>query len=185
MTNQKQDKATSCCKTELIRHRCSFLKWYWSFSFSSSSLFAPQPSLQSFKNLSTDTEAACSSVWPTQSGSQTSRSFLLPTQQPCTWGAAELPQSTTPGENPHVFGLDGVVHQMCYIIMHCGNWYPASFLSPWLDGGSGQRQLGFYLSSWDNKCEEIQEKVKYSYREYLTWTTLCCYVVWDRYCNSH
>lgn len=92
MPNQKQEKA---------------------FSFSSSSLLAPQPPVQSVRNLSTEPRAARSSSWPT-------RSARLPTQPPhlsCPRHQAH----TTPGGNPRKFGLSAVVHQMCCVTMHYGN----------------------------------------------------------------
>lgn len=115
MLNQKQEKASCHCRAEPIRYCFLFLESYWSFTFFSSSLFAPQP-IQHVKNLITDTRAAHSSVWLTQSA----RLPTLPSLSPvhiaarhtrgswhCTWGEATC--------------LWAVAHQMCSGMMHCGN----------------------------------------------------------------
>lgn len=173
MLNHKQQKATCHCRAEPIRHCFLFLESYWSFTFFSS-LFAPQPIY--VKKLITGTRAAHSSGWLTQSAK-------LPTQPPlspphiaarhtrcschCTW------------RNPCVFGHCPSNVLWCDALWWL--WHPTSLLRPWLGGGREQRQPVFSLFSWDNNCDEIQEKVKYSCSK----KALSNYADWDRYCNSH
>lgn len=114
MLNQKQEKDTCHSRAELIRHCFLFHESYWSFTFFSSSLFAPQP-IQHVKRLITETGAAHSLGWLTKvPSSQHSHPSLLPTLQPGTQPAA----GTALGEP---MCLWAVAHQMCTGVMHCGS----------------------------------------------------------------
>lgn len=128
------DKATCRCRTELVRHCLSFLQSYQSFRFSSSPLPAPQPPVWSVKNLSTEPRAVCSWGWPTQSARFPNPPPISPAHRAakcagCYWDPA--PHCTE--KNPCAFGLDALVHQMCCVMMNCGNsdilhphWVPES-----------------------------------------------------------
>lgn len=175
MLNQKQEKATWHCRTESIRHWFLFLESYWSFTFFSSP-FAPQP-IQHVKKLITEPRAARSSGWLTQSAK-------LPTQPPlspphiaarhtrcswqCTWGS------------PCVFGLQPIKCALVWCtVVTLTSYTLAKTLTWWRQGV--KTACFFCLFSWDNNCDEIQEKVKYSCSK----KALSNYADWDRYSNIH
>lgn len=121
MLNQKQEKATWHCRAELIRHCFLFHESYWYFTFFSFSLFAPQP-IQHVERLITETRAAHSLSWVTQSAKFPTQPALSPAHIEarhsrcnwcCTWGPLHLDTLD--------MCLWAVAHQSSSGVMHCGN----------------------------------------------------------------